>query len=141
MKILTIDTKKRKIGDIGENEAVKLLKKKKYHIIERNYVAVGHEIDIICESSDTLVFVEVKARTADRELESFELPRAAVNKKKQLSIIRAASYYIGVHPSEKRKRFDVVEVYLKNDNGKTKVEKTFHIENAFNINSAYSYQS
>lgn len=138
MKILAINTKKRKIGDIGENEAVKLLKKKKYHIIERNYVAVGHEIDIICENKDTLVFVEVKARTAERELESFELPRAAVNKKKQLSIIKAASYYIGFHPSEKRKRFDVIEVYLRNSGDKIKIEKTVHIEGAFNINSAYS---
>ncbi len=137
MKILTVDTKNRKIGDAGEKEAVKLLKKEKYRIVKRNYVAVGHEIDIICENKDTIVFVEVKARTAKRDLENFERPAAAVNKKKQIAIIKAASYYTSFNPSEKKKRFDVIEVYLNDGGGRFTLNQINHIEGAFNVNSAY----
>ena len=58
MEILKIKTRNRRVGDIGEREAVKLLKRKKFKIIKRNYVAVNHEIDIIAENKEYQIFVE-----------------------------------------------------------------------------------
>ena len=67
MKILEILTEKRQIGTIGEDAAAKHLKKNKYRILRKNYVALDYEIDIIAENKDFLVFVEVKTRTVGKE--------------------------------------------------------------------------
>ena len=47
MKILDILTPNRKKGNIGERAAVRFLRKNGYKILERNYVALGSEIDEI----------------------------------------------------------------------------------------------
>ena len=133
MEILKIKTRNRQLGDIGEDAAAKLLKKKKFKIIKRNYVAVNHEIDIIAEDKEYQIFVEVKCR----DVGGTERPAAAVTPEKQRSIIRAASFYTGFNPSEKKKRFDVIEVYTKTENGRTSVIKTNHIEGAFTKSDAY----
>ena len=129
MEILKIKTKNRRIGDIGEDAAAKLLKRKKFKIIERNYVAVNHEVDIIAENREMQIFVEVKCRVVKDD--SDVRPAEAVDKDKMRAIIKAASYYAAFNPSEKKKRFDVVEVYLKESRGKLSVLKTNHIEGAF----------
>ena len=110
MEILKIKTRNRQVGDIGEEAAVKLLKKKKFKIIKRNYVAVGHEIDIIAENRDTQIFVEVKCREEKDNSNFPSRPAAAVNRKKQQAIIKAASYYTSFNPSNKKKRFEVDEI-------------------------------
>ncbi len=131
MEILKVKTRNREVGDFGENAAEKFLKKKKYKIIARNYVAVGHEIDIIAENGDMQIFVEVKCRE-DNDNSMFPTrPAMAVNRKKQEAIIKTASYYTCYNPSEKKKRFDVIEVYVKNVNGKLQVNDINHIEGAF----------
>lgn len=129
MEILKIKTKKRQIGDFGEDAAIKLLKRKKFKIIKRNYVAVNHEIDIIAENHEMQIFVEVKTRIVEGDNDI--RPADAVNKEKMRAIIKAASYYTGFNPSEKKKRFDVIEVYLEEKKGKLSVLRTNHIEGAF----------
>ena len=129
MEILKIKTKNRQIGDIGEDAAARLLKKKKFKIIERNYVAVNHEIDIIAENREMQIFLEVKTRIVEGDNDI--RPADAVNKEKMRAIIKAASYYTGFNPSEKKKRFDVIEVYLEEKKGKLSVLRTNHIEGAF----------
>lgn len=49
-------------GRKGEDAAAAYLKKKKYKILNRNYAAVGGEIDIIARDKSFIVFVEVKYR-------------------------------------------------------------------------------
>lgn len=137
MEILKIKTRNRKVGDAGEKAAEKLLKRKKFKIIHRNYVAVGHEIDIIAEDKDTVVFVEVKTRSIDSEAKYQDRPAAAVTPEKQRAIIKTASYYVGFNPSPKKKRFDVIEVYVSEKNGKFKVVDINHMEGAFDKNTAY----
>ena len=52
------------IGIIGEAEASKILEKKGFRILEHNW-RMGHlEVDLIAENRNTIVFVEVKARTS-----------------------------------------------------------------------------
>lgn len=135
MKILSILTEKRKLGNIGERTAVKLLRKKGYRILAVNYVAVGHEIDIIAENKTETVFVEVKTRTVGLENPNEPRPASSVTPEKQRGIITAAKYFLGTHEKKKRVRFDIVEVYCDNDK---KVQKALHLESAFNYNSAHS---
>ena len=52
---------KRKIGDVGENVAVKYLEKRGYVIVERNYWKPWGEIDIIAKKAGILRFIEVKS--------------------------------------------------------------------------------
>ena len=58
-------TKKRKIGDIGENIACKFLMKRGFEIIEQNYNKKWGEIDIIARKGQKLHFIEVKSVTRD----------------------------------------------------------------------------
>ncbi len=134
MKILEVKTKNRVIGDMGEKHAEKLLKKKGYKILKKNYVADNNEIDLICENRDTLVFCEVKARTKGKENEKEPRPAAAVTKEKQRAIIKVAGIFLSTYFTDKMKRFDIVEVILDENGG---VIDECHIEGAFNLNTAY----
>ena len=137
MEILKIKTRNRKIGDIGEEAAVKFLKKKKFKIIKRNYVAVNHEIDIIAEDKEHQIFVEVKCREENDNTAFSSRPADAVTREKQRAIIRAASYFIGFNPSDKKKRFDVIEVIVKTTDNNVEVTDINHLEGAFTKNDAY----
>jgi len=58
-KIFTSETQK--IGEIGENIAVRFLMKHGFIILERNYTKKWGEIDIIAEKNKKLYFIEVKS--------------------------------------------------------------------------------
>ena len=113
------------IGEAGEEYAVKFLKKKKYKILERNYRKRYGEIDIIAENKNYIVFVEVKTRHTD----SMTSASDAVNRQKQLKIIKTASLYLAENETEKFCRFDVCEVYVNSDN--LKLVDINYIEAAF----------
>ena len=124
------------IGRLGEDQAARSLKKNKFKIIERNLHVSHNEIDIIAISKKQriIAFVEVKARTVDKDLYSpFGTPASAVTKEKQRRTIEAARGYL--RSNEKyfdfQPRFDVLEVYL--DREDMKVLKINHIENAFGV--------
>ena len=97
-------------GDIGEEKAVKYLKKQKYRIIKRNLKNNGGEIDIIARQKKTVVFVEVKTRTDEK----FGFGAEAVDLKKQSKIRNAAMLYMQKE-NVADVRFDVIEVYLAED--------------------------
>ncbi len=58
-KIFTSETQK--IGEIGENIAVKFIVKHSFSILDRNYTKKWGEIDIIAEKDNKLYFIEVKS--------------------------------------------------------------------------------
>ena len=139
MNILKVITPKRITGNFGEKAAVKHLKKLHYKILERNYAAIGSEIDIIAKNKDTVVFVEVKTRTVGHESPMESRPAASVNFEKQKKIIKLASYYLAGYPAlslaeNMRIRFDIIEVYVRDENEKKKLENICHIEGAFRRN-------
>lgn len=140
MRILDILTPKRIIGNLGEREAARFLKKQGYRILERNYTALGAEIDIIARKKDVIAFIEVKARDVKHLGYKEARPGSSVTPEKQRKIIRAASHYNARHRSDTRLRLDVIEVYLETINNKKKVKEIKHIEGAFNLNSAYNAQ-
>ena len=128
MNILKVLTDKRVTGNIAEGAVCKYLKRKRYKILYRNYVADGHEIDIVAETKEHICFVEVKSRTEGAKNPFNMLPRDAVDKKKQESIITAARTFAASTGGKKKFRFDVAEVYL---NQSQRVDKINYIENAF----------
>jgi putative endonuclease len=90
--------KKQKLGEQGEAIAVGHLKKAGYKIIETNYRTKLGEIDIIAKDKDTIVFVEVKARSSVH----FGSPKWAVTPKKQKKNINRGPCLFKVHQSRHR---------------------------------------
>lgn len=107
--ILNKFTIKSNTGSLGEDSAVKYLKKNGFKIVERNFSSKSGEIDIIATDGEVLVFVEVKTRGSVSHGRASE----AVDSRKQKRIIKTTQLYLvkkyGNNPPEVR--FDIVEVY------------------------------
>ena len=137
MNILKILTPQRQIGNFGEKEAVKYLRKRGYRILEKNYTIDGAEIDIIARRKGITVFIEVKTRNV-KHLGYYEArPASSVTPEKQRKIIRAANHYITRHPTDDRLRLDIIEVYICDTDKKIKTKEIKHIEAAFSKDTAY----
>ena len=107
------------LGRKGESLAAEYLQKKGYKIIERNWKPQKWgEIDLIAIDHDTLVFVEVKARSVDPQLKPYE----AVTDHKIQTLKRAGFIYSQEHPQlPKALRIDVVSVEF-DERQKPKIE-------------------
>jgi putative endonuclease len=98
-------------GKLGEDLAHRLLRRRGFTVIARNYrpPAGGGEIDLIAMDGGKLVFVEVKTRSTTE----FGTPEQAVDSEKRAFIERAARDY-----ARRREvawdmvRFDLVNVVL-----------------------------
>jgi putative endonuclease len=110
------------LGLKGEEFATAHLKNKGFRILFRNWKWGKHEIDIIAENKDFIVFVEVKTRSGNFQ----EHPVTAVTIEKQKSIIRAADGYIQRFRIDKESRFDVITIIRNNEEFEID-----HIEDAF----------
>lgn len=110
-------------GAIAEEAAANYLLKEGYTIRERNWRPRGThlEVDIICERGDTIVFVEVKARS-----ENAEDPADAVDEKKQRRLTLAGDRYLQTLPFDFFYRFDIITV-----TGDANSYVLDHIEDAF----------
>lgn len=113
------------IGSKGEDYAVKYLKRKKYKIIQRNFRTRYGEIDIIAETGDCILFIEVKTRHTD----SLTQPYEAVDFRKQQRLINTAKIYLSQNNTDKFCRFDVCEVYV--DRQDLNLKSINYIEAAF----------
>ena len=106
--------------------AARFLKKRGYKIIARNHRTRSGEIDIIAREGETLVFVEVKARTSDR----FGSAKAAVTPQKQRQVAKVALGYLKMtDQSYAKARFDVVTVTYRTTDHDIDL-----IRNAFGLN-------
>jgi putative endonuclease len=117
---------KRKFGTEAENRAADYLSQKGYQILERGYYFGHKEIDLICKSGNTIVFVEVKAARTEK----FGEPQSWVTKSKQKNLIKAAQGYIWEHNvSGCDFRFDVIAYKrIGNDVRLSHFEGAFYIE-------------
>ena len=112
------------LGQAGEKQAERFLRRQGYRIVTRNYSCPLGEIDLIALDGRTVVFVEVKTRS-DRDHAD---PQDAVTPAKQRRLIRSARFFIQQTNSQDRAcRFDVVAV-TANDGADMHVE---HIPDAF----------
>ena len=109
----------------GEALAGKILKKKGYKILKRNYVSKYGEIDIVAYDNGIICFVEVKTRQS----ENYGPPELAVTKEKRKRIVRTALNYLMINNIEDTDcRFDVVSILYKEDVNKPDIEL---LESAF----------
>ena len=136
MKILKLLTPKRLLGNTGEKKAARFLRRHGYIILERNYVFGTGEIDIIAEKSDTLVFVEVKTRSKEKKSPKEPRPASALTPEKQRKIIYVAKQYKSKTQSDKKMRFDVIEVIKERDIKGRYIFNITHLIDAFNANTA-----
>lgn len=97
------------LGATGEKIAARYLRRNGYRILLRNYRCPAGEIDLIAAEGDTLVFVEVKTRSADEAA----LPEDAVDAAKRRQVIRAARYFLAhLQAQHLPVRFDVIAIVL-----------------------------
>ncbi len=110
-------------GQKGEAHIAKLLKRKGFRVLEKNYHSRFGEIDIIAENRQYIVFVEVKTR----EKKGLVAPFEAITPAKQRKLILTAEQYLAKHSTSLQPRFDAAAVYT--ENGKITGEE--YLENAF----------
>ena len=141
MNILKVNTEKRRLGTLGERAAARYLFFHGYFIKARNYTGGKGfdlpEIDIIAQKGDTVAYVEVKTRTLGAENPNEPRPASAVTPEKQRKIIQTAAFHKSWNAKGKKMRFDIIEVYVENKNGKAKVCDIKHLQGAFTKDTAY----
>jgi putative endonuclease len=114
---------KQETGKLGEELAVKFLKKKDYIVLECNWRFKHKEIDIIAKHPDgDFRIVEVKTRAND----VFQRPSDTISISKQEFLIEAAAAYIEQNHVETDVYFDLITIYLNNNK-----PEIIHIENCF----------
>lgn len=102
------------LGREGERLAAEYLEKKGYKVVASRFRLFHGEIDLIAWDGDTLVFVEVKARTSD----DFGLPEESVTPAKQRQVKRIALGYVVENDLEDVNcRFDVIAIEKNEDGG------------------------
>ena len=108
-------------GIQGEQEAENALTRQGMTVRTRRYRAEDGEIDLVMQDGETIVFVEVKARSRT----NFGTPGEFVtNAKRRQLTLAAEAYLVQEVVLDRPARFDVVEVYLSSG-------EINHIVNAF----------
>ena len=97
------------VGDFGEQLAVTFLERQGYRIIGRQVRTRFGEIDIVAETPDLLLFVEVKTRRTN----AYGSPEESITKAKRLHIKRSVeSYRATQHLLAKACRVDALVISL-----------------------------
>ena len=114
------------IAIIGETEAARMLEKKGFRIVERNW-RMGHlEVDLIAENKREIVFAEVKARTSTF---GNRMPEENVDEIKRRRMVAAANAYVKYRQIEKNVRFDIIGLLINPET--QEITYRCHLENAF----------
>ena len=110
----------------GEDLASEYLDKQGYKLLHRNwrYSRIG-EIDIIAQTDNTLVFVEVKTRTSNHCGDPLE----SITATKRNQIFKLAEIYLSENPQTNNItfRFDAIGIVLR------KPPEINHLENAISF--------
>lgn len=103
-----------RIGELGEDLAVKLLKNKGFSVICRNFRRKWGEIDIVCEQGGVIHFVEVKSvsrKTSANEKDNYR-PEDNLHVSKALRLKRVIQTYIDENSIENDFVCDLVTVHI-----------------------------
>jgi putative endonuclease len=112
----------RLLGDRGEREAARYLRRRGLRIVTRGYHTPWGEIDLVARDGDVLVFIEVKTRRRGD-------PAEAVTPEKQRRLTLAALHFLRRHRLlEQRSRFDVVAIVWADRRRTPQIE---HFKDAF----------
>ena len=97
---------RRQTGDRGESRAAVFLEHRGFLIVERNWHCRYGEIDLVTCLGETLVFVEVRVRTAGTVAAA-----VSIGSRKQARLVAAAQAYLASHDMlEHDWRIDVVTI-------------------------------
>ncbi|MDX1616563.1 MAG: YraN family protein [Candidatus Promineifilaceae bacterium] len=111
------------LGRWGESLAVRLLQKKGYRIVQRNWRSARGEIDLIVEKDDEWVFVEVKTRRG----RAMGTPEEALTESKARQLMSLALEYVASEGLDVDWRIDLVAVELDR---RGRIVRCEHIPNA-----------
>jgi len=113
------------LGKLGEDLALKKIKRLGYKCIARNYRCPLGEIDIIAKDKDCLVFIEIKTRKG----KSIGYAKEAINARKKRQLSKTALAYMKANNCcDVKSRFDVVAINIYG--GREQIEV---IKNAFDL--------
>lgn len=123
---------RRKLGDLGEEEAVRHLVLRGHRILDRNFRTRYGELDVVSSTAACLVFCEVKTRTAGgRGGPASALEAVGPAKRRRLRLM-AREWFRLRGPGHERLprgvRFDAIGVVV--DAGR-KLVALDHVEDAF----------
>ena len=110
------------LGKDGESAAIAYLEKKGYRILHTNWRKGSYELDIVAQTANELVIVEVKTRSQG----SIQNPEDAVTNQKINHIISATDFYIKCFNIDLPARFDIISMIGDRQNFEID-----HIEDAF----------
>jgi len=116
---------KARLGRRGERLAERRLRRAGLVILARNWRGGGGELDLAALERDTLVFVEVKTRTAPRGDE--RRPVSMAQRRRTAAAARSFRHRFGV--AALAVRFDLIEVDGRS--GEVTWEKGYHRPGAF----------
>ncbi|MFA5029880.1 MAG: YraN family protein [Patescibacteria group bacterium] len=97
-----------RLGKFGEQLAAEFLKRNGYKIIDKNFYTPFGEIDLIAESGDEILFVEVKARSG----EDFGYPEVAVDRRKTSHLLKTIGLYLERKNLNNFWRLDIISVEI-----------------------------
>jgi len=107
-KIFTSETQK--IGEIGENIAVRFLMKHDFSILDRNYTKKWGEIDIVAEKANKIYFIEVKS--VSRETLNTFIPKSYTGSDERYEHRPEDN----MHPWKLKRLSRTIQTYLLNKN-------------------------
>jgi putative endonuclease len=111
------------LGDRGEREAARFLRRKGLRILLRGYRTDQGEVDLVARDGAVVVFVEVKSRRQGT-------PAEAVTPEKQRRLTLAALHFLKKHGLlEHPSRFDVVAIVWPE--GRRRPSSIEHLTHAF----------
>ena len=110
------------LGKKAENLAASYLQKSGYTLLERSYRYLKAEVDLIVQKGNTLVAVEVKARTAPYLV----APQEAISYKKIQLLVSAVDHFVQTRDLEVEVRFDLITYVFKGNQWEHS-----HLEEAF----------
>jgi putative endonuclease len=114
------------VGQIGEETACQIMRKKGFRVVETNW-RFGHlEMDIIAINRKEIAFVEVKTRTSTF---GGKRPEEYVDELKRRRMAAAANAYIKLKQVELVPRFDIIGLLI--NPATHEILEHIHIEDAF----------
>ena len=123
---------RRKLGDLGEDEAVRHLERLGHEILDRNFRTRYGELDVVSSNGTCLVFAEVKTRTVGgRSGPATALEAVGPAKRRQLRLMAREWFRLRGGGHERLPggvRFDAVGVVL---DARRQLVALDHVEDAF----------
>jgi putative endonuclease len=81
---------KQQLGARGERAALRFLRRRGMRLRTRNWRSRSGEVDLVMQQGETIVFVEVRARSSDPA----EPPMETLSRPKQKRMVRVAEDYV-----------------------------------------------